>query len=206
MKRGILFLLWVFILLFSIATFYVSYSAYLQEREKRIAENLSTFLLSYPNKELVPLPYPELMVIKVKEDGKIFASANFASPIDYGTFLASLKRSDKKNVEVYIKKPSFDGFTFFLFENPIFLAMNLFLFILYLAFYYLLVKELEKPIPVEIKEEKPKTESEALFRLELVKRLKALKVLLHTEKILGKEATEKARNLVDEMLEKLENK
>ncbi len=206
MKRGILFLLWVFILLFSVATFYVSYNAYLQEREKRLMENLSTFLLFYPKKELVPLPYPELTVIKIKEDGKIFASANFASPIDYENFLASVKKSDTKSVEVYVKKPSFDGFTFFLFENPIFLAMNLFLFVLYLAFYYLIVKELETPVPVEVKEESPEKESDTLFRLELEKRLKALKVLLHTEKILGKEAVEKARNLVDEMLKKLENK
>ncbi len=204
MKRGILFLLWVFILLFSVATFYVSYSAYIHEKEKHIAENISTFLFNYPEKNLVPLPYPEIMVLKIKDHGKIFASANFAAPIPLENFLFSAKGKDKKSVEVYVRKASFDDFIFFLFANPIFLAMNLFLFVIYLAFFYLMVRELEKPVTAKVKDKKEKEKH--FIHTELIKRLKALKVLLHTEKILGKEATEKARNLVDEMLKKLENK
>ena len=204
MKRGILFLLWVFILLFSVATFYVSYSAYIHEKEKHIAENISTFLLNYPEKNLVPLPYPEIMVLKIKEDGKIFASANFASPISLENFVRSVKGRDTRSVEVYVRKSSFDDFTFFLFANPIFLAMNLFLFVIYIAFFYLMVKELEKPVPVKVQEKKE--EEKPSIHPELIKHLKALKVLLHTEKLLGEEASEKAKNLVDEMLKKLENK
>ncbi len=205
MRRGILFLLWIFILLFSVATFYVSYSAYIHEKERYIAENVSTFLISYPEKNIVALPYPELMIIKVKDEGRIYASANFASPVDLENFVNSAKKEEEKSVEVYLRRSSFDDFTFFLFANPIFLAMNLFLFVIYIAFYYLMVKELEKPAMGKARKTQWK-EDEILIYLELTKHLKALKVLLHTEKLLGKEALEKAKNLVDEMLKKLENR
>ena len=163
--------------------------------------------MNYPNKAIVPLPYPELTIIKIKEDGKIYASANFAAPMDYKNFIKLIKRGNTKTVEIYIRKPSFDDFTFFLFANPIFIAMNLFLFIIYLAFYYLMIKELEKPIPVKIERESYQEQEEVfLLKQELIKRLKALKILIHTERVLGKEAIEKAKNLIDEMLKKLENR
>lgn len=205
MKRGILFLLWIFILLFSVATFYVSYSAYVEEREKYITENFAAFIASYPERELIPLPYPELSVIKVKKGSKIYASANFANPIDLNNYVSSVKYAAQKVGEVYTLKPSFDGFILFLFANPIFLAMNIFLFIIYLSFYFFMVKELEKPIERVIVQEKKEVGLEQV-KFELIKYLKALKLLLHTEKVLGKDAIEKAKNLIDEMYKKIENK
>lgn len=203
MKRGVLFLLWVFILLFSLATFYVSYTAYIHQKERQVVENISTFLHDYLEKGIVSLPYPEVMVLKVKKEGRIFATANFNNPISTENFLYSVKGKDDKSVEVYLRKSSLEEFMLFLFASPVLLAANLLLFVIYLSFFYFMVKELEVKVPEKVKEV---LEEKPTLSAELINQVKALRVLLHTEKILGKEASEKAKNLVDEILRKLENK
>jgi len=203
MKRGVLFLLWVFILLFSLATFYVSYTAYIHQKERQVVENVSTFLHDYVEKGIVSLPYPEVMVLKVKKEGRIFATSNFNNPISTENFVYSVKGKDDKSVEVYLRKSSLDEFVLFLFANPVLLAANLFLFVIYLSFFYFMVKELEAKVPEKVEQE---LGEKPTLSTELINQVKALKVLLHTERILGKEASEKAKKLVDEILRKLENK
>ena len=197
MKRLILLGIWLLLVFFTIASFYVSYSAFITERDRKIAENITTILMALPEKKAILLPHSELMVFKVIKGKEMYMSANTIKPIDYSKFEATVKRIGDLSVEVYVKKASIGDFLVFLTANPIFGAMLSFMFIIYISFFYFTINEFREV----------KVIKQARFNKEdILKTLKAIKVLLHTEKILKEESINKAKTLLDETIEKLENK
>ncbi|NPB08064.1 MAG: hypothetical protein GXN96_03950 [Aquificae bacterium] len=199
MKKLFLLVMWILLLVFSLASFYISYSSFITEREKKISENLVAFLSSFPERKIVPIPYPELTVLKVKKGYEFFATANAVNPIDLSQYEVVVRKVGQTVVELYTKRPTFDDFLIFLLGNPVFLSLLAFIFVIYLSFYYFTLKELEKPGTYgKKKEEFPQKE-------ELIGTLKALKILLHTERILKEESRQKAKVLLDELIKKLEN-
>lgn len=201
MKRLILLFLWIFLLIFSLSSFYISYSAFNEERTQKITNNFGTFLLAIPENKVVILPNPEFTIIKVRKSGQIFMSANAVKPFDPKLYSGFKRSFDGTLVEVYIKNATLDDFIMFLVANPVFGGLLAFVMLLYVAFFYFTVNELK-----EVKVIK-KAEKELPFDpKEVVNSLKALKVLLHTEKILKEESVEKAKTILDETIKKLENK
>jgi len=199
MKKLILFLLWTFLFLFPLVALYVSYNAFITEREGKVADNVVTFLTFFPERRVIPVPYPELTVIKVKKGYQLYATANAVNPIDLTKFEVRVKRAGDNASELYLKKPTPEDFLLFLMANPLFGAMLGFSFLLYAVFFYFTARELEG-------EALKKLELFEAKKVELVKRLKALKVLLATENILKGESRQKAKALLDELSKKLENK
>jgi len=201
MKRLILLFLWIFLLIFSLSSFYISYSAFNEERTQKITNNFGTFFLAIPENKVVILPNPEFTIIKVRKSGQIFMSANAVKPFDPKLYSGFKRSFDGTLVEVYIKNATLDDFIMFLVANPVFGGLLAFVMLLYVAFFYFTVNELK-----EVKVIK-KAEKELPFDpKEVVNSLKALKVLLHTEKILKEESVEKAKTILDETIKKLENK
>jgi len=76
-----------------------------------------------------------------------------------------------------------------------------FIFVIYISFFYLTINEFK-----EVRVIKRASEVARFNKDEILKPLKAIKVLLHTEKILKEESINKAKTLLDETIEKLENK
>ncbi|HID66223.1 MAG TPA: hypothetical protein EYP32_05220 [Aquificaceae bacterium] len=201
MKRLIFLSIWMFLVFFTIASFYVSYSAFITERDRKMAENIATILIALPEKKVILLPHSEVMVFKVIKEKEMYMSANAIKPIDYSKFEATVKKIGDLSVEVYVKRTSVDDFLIFLASNPIFGGMLSFIFVIYISFFYLTINEFK-----EVRVIKRASEVARFNKDEILKPLKAIKVLLHTEKILKEESINKAKTLLDETIEKLENK
>jgi len=201
MKKLIFLLLWIFLLIFSLSSFYVSYSAFNEERTQKIAINLGAFLLAIPENKIVILPHPELTIIKVQKNGQIFMSANAVKPFDPKLYSGFKRNFDGTKVEVYVKKATLDDFFMFLATNPVFGGLLAFVFVIYISFFYFTVNELREVKVIKKAEKEP-----SFDKKEVLNSLKALKVLLHTEKILKEESVEKAKSILDETIKKLENK
>ncbi|WP_164930780.1 hypothetical protein [Aquifex aeolicus] len=201
MKKLILLLLWIFLLTFSLSSFYISYSAFNEERTQKIAGNLGAFLLAIPENKVVILPNPELTIIKVQKNGQIFMTANAVKPFDPKLYSGFKKSFNGTLVEVYVKNATLDDFFMFLVSNPTFGGLLAFVFILYISFFYFTVNELR-----EVKVIRKAEKEHSFDAKEVINSLKALKVLLHTEKILKEESVEKAKSILDETIKKLENK
>ncbi len=204
MKKLAFFLIWIILLVFSLSSFFISYSLYIQDREEKISKNIVSFLALFPEKKVIPLPYPELTLIKIKKESEVYLSSNLLKPVDYAKYFQKSLKLGNKTIEIYIKKQSLDDFILFLFGKPILLALNLFIFVVYISFYYFTLNEFKES--VEIKPEVEEPEKEKINTEELINYLKGLKVLLHTEKILKEDALNKAKNMVDDLIKKLQNK
>ncbi|RUM28556.1 MAG: hypothetical protein DSY42_08155 [Aquifex sp.] len=202
MKRLIFLGIWLFLVFFTIASFYVSYSAFITERDRKIAENMATIFMALPEKKVVLLPHSELMVFKVIKGKEMYMSANAIKPIDFSKFEVTVKKIGDLSVEVYVKRASVDDFLIFLAANPIFGGMLSFIFIIYISFFYLTISEFREVRVIK----QARQFSDRFSKEEILKSLKAIKVLLHTEKILKEESINKARTLLDETIERLENK
>jgi len=200
MKKLFLLLVWVLLLIFSLASFYISYSSFITERERKVGENIVAFISSFPERKIIPIPYPELNVIKVRKGYELYATANAVKPVDLSKYNLVVRKMGESIVEFYIKRPSFDEFLFFLIGNPVFLSLLSFLFVIYVSFYYLTLKEFERESP---RREKTYASYE---KEEILNTLKAIKMILHTQKILKEESTQRAKSLLDELIKKLENK
>ncbi|GAB6065576.1 hypothetical protein JCM9492_06680 [Aquifex pyrophilus] len=202
MKKIILLLIWLLLVFFTMASFYVSYSAFVTERNKKIGEDIAALLISIPQQNIVYLPYPELLAVKINKEGKIIRTANTLKPLDLAKYDISVRRVEGDSVEVYVRKPSLDEFIIFLVSKPVFGGLLAFIFVIYVSFFYLTVSELrEVKIIKKVEERKDK-----LNREEILKKLKAVKLLFHTEKILKEESVEKAKKIVDELINEIENK
>ena len=202
MKRIILLLVWILLVLFTMASFYISYSAFVDERNKKISEDISALLIAIPQQSIVYLPYPELLAVKINKDGKIMRTANTLKPVDLSKYDVAVRRIENNSVEVYVKKTSLDGFMIFLVSKPVFGGLLAFIFIIYVSFFYLTVSELRE-VRIIKKVEKRGID---FNKDEILKRLKAIKLLFHTEKILKGESVEKAKKIVDELIDEIENK
>ncbi|NPB06803.1 MAG: hypothetical protein GXO03_04270 [Aquificae bacterium] len=199
MRRLILFLLWIFIFLIPLGSFYVAYTAFVEEREGKVAENVVTFLTFFPERSVVPLPYPELTVIKVYKGAVTYMSANAVNPIDASKYEVRAKRVGASGAEVYLKRPTPEDFMLFLVANPVYGGALLFSFVLYAVFFFFAAREFELKASERLREfERVKTE--------LLNRAKAARLVLATEKLLKDEARSKLKTLLDELTRRLENK
>ncbi|NPA32889.1 MAG: hypothetical protein GXO04_04610 [Aquificae bacterium] len=201
MKKIVFLALWLFLLAFSMTSFYVAYSAFTTDRDKKIAQNLATILMAIPERKVVILPYPELMLFKVRKGGEFYMSANAIKPVDLSRYEGVVKKVGALEVEVYIKRATLDDFLIFLVSNPVFGALLAFTFVIYISFFYLTVNEFR-----EVRVLKPSAPKRELNKEEILKPLKALRLLLKTQRILKEESISKANELLDDVLRKLENK
>ncbi len=196
MRKGIVFALWIFLLLFVTAAFFISFSSYVSDREKKIMTNVNVFLINM-NKGLekidIPFPTYTIVVYTEKPTGRKIISSNFSSFLkteDYTRINTLLKEG---NLDVYIKKLSLTDYFIFVSEQPFYTGLLVASLLLYLSIVYFTVKEFE-------------TMQEGKLTEDLVNRLKALRLTLATVKILPDESLKEMRKVVDSILNKLSKK
>lgn len=189
MKKGLVFSLWLFLIMFIIASLYISFSAYLHERDRKTMTNVSVFIMgvSRGQKE-VKLPYPEqtIFVYTKRPTGK-FVSANAVSGRDREEFDLFSLTVGKDTVYVYVKKVSLSGFFAYVSRSPLHIGLLVASFLLYVSMFYFTVKEFE------ITREEGITE-------DLMNRLKALRLTLATFKVIPEESVEEMKRVVDGIL------
>jgi len=189
MKRGlgiVLCLLGVLILLLGSLT---SFELYAKNRQEKISANVMQFILdAQKGLTSVKLPYPEYsMIILKKSDGKIISTSNITSVFDE-RFYVSYTQKDREGNEVYlyVKKSNLGEYLYFFLENPLsfgILLSGLFLVLLGIFLVYT-------------------QNSFSGVSMELVKELKALRLLLATSKVIPEESIEKAKAIIDNILKK----
>jgi len=189
MKKGLVFSLWLFLIMFIIASLYISFSAYLHERDRKTMTNVSVFIMgvSRGQKE-VKLPYPEqtIFVYTKRPIGK-FVSTNAVSGIDREEFDLFSLTVGKDTVHVYVKKVSLSGFLAYVSRSPLHIGLLVASFLLYVSMFYFTVKEFEI------------TRGEGITE-DLMNRLKALRLTLATFKVIPEESVEEMKRVVDGIL------
>ncbi len=195
MRKSFVFFLWIFLLLFVVASLYISFTAYIKDRDRKVFSNVSTFFLRMSQgEEKIELPYPEYTVIvhMRKPEGK-FLSANAVSSVDREAYeLINLGRG-RDVTYIYVKKIDPVDYLMFVSQNLLFMGLLVANILLYLSIFYFTVKELELAqgggVPAE-----------------LMNRLKALRLSLATFKVIPEESVKEMRKVVDDILKNRSSK
>jgi len=189
MKRSlgiVLCLLGVLILLFGSLT---SFEFYAKNRQEKINANVMQFILdTQKGLPSVKLPYPEYsMIILKRSDGKIISTSNIISVFDERLYVSHTQKDREGNeVYLYVKNSNLGEYLYFFLENP--LSFGLLLSGLFLVLLGIFLVYTQK--------------SFSGVSMELVKELKALRLLLATSKVIPEESIEKAKAIIDNILKK----
>ncbi|WP_029551555.1 hypothetical protein [Thermocrinis jamiesonii] len=178
---------------------YTSFEIYATKKQEKISTNFASFVLSvFKGEELKRLDYPEqgFFILKPSE-GKVFTVGGvLQKPIDPNAYLSYSKKDLYNNeVFVYIKKYNLGEFVEELIRNPISLGISLSGIILFLTgVLYMLI---QKPVYVAKQGRKEHQSS-------LENKLKALRLVLATHKIIPQESSEEAKKILDDILKEME--
>lgn len=189
MRRGFVFFLWLFLLVFVIASFYISFTAYLKDRDRKILTNIGEFLIkANQGKSNIALPYPDqtVLVYLRKPEGK-FMSANALSNIDRSKFELVSVIAEGNTVYVYVKKVDPVEYLLFVGQNRFYTGLLVASFLLYISIFYFTLREFELNRGGELTEE-------------LINKLKALRLTLATLKVIPEESVEEMKKVVDGIL------
>ncbi len=189
MRRTFVFFLWLFLLLFVIASLYISFTAYLKDRDRKILTNLSTFFLqAREGKSKVSLPFPDTTIlVYAKRTGEKFVSSNALSSIDRAKYDLVQINLGKDKVYAYVKKIDPLDYLNFVGQNHLYTGLIVASVLLYLSIFYFTVKEFELAQSGGITEE-------------LMNRLKALRLTLATFKVIPEESVDEMKRVVDSIL------
>ena len=189
MRRTFVFFLWLFLLLFVVASLYITFTAYLKERDRRIVTNISTFfVMAKEGKEKVKLPFPEdTILVYVKRAGEKLLSANAVSGVDRDKYDLVPVRIGNDKVYAYVKKVDVMDYLNFVGQNQLYTGLIVASVLLYLSIFYFTVKEFELAQGGGITEE-------------LINKLKALRLTLATFKVIPEESVDEMKKVVDSIL------
>jgi len=191
MRRTFVFFLWLFLLIFVLASLYVSFTAYLVERDKKILANISTFFLEVERgKEKIQLPHPEYSVIVyMKKPDKKFMSANVLSSIDRSKYLSLTVPRGRDVAYLYVRKIDLIDYLSFVGRVPLYTGLLVASLLLYLSIFYFTVREFELTQRGGVTEE-------------LMNRLKAFRLTLATFRVIPEESIDEMKKIVDSILKK----
>jgi len=189
MRKPFIFLLWLFLLLFAVASVYISFSSYIYDREAKILANVSAFFVAVrEGVERISVPYPKYTVLLYRKEpqGK-FVSSNTLSPEEKSNYIQMEIPVSNGVLYMYVRKVELRDFLSFVSGNTFYTGLLLVSFLLYLTIFYFTLKEFE------IGQRGALTE-------ELTNRLKALRLTLATLKVIPEESVEEMKKLVDSIL------
>ncbi len=195
MKKGFLFGLWLFLLLFNLAAVYISFTAYVYERERKILRNIGEFIQGLASKrETINISYPELTYILYthRRTGERFVTSNVDAGIVRDMYIYTVIDLRDAVIYVYTKKISFKEYLIFVSSQPLYIGLLVAGLLLYITIFYYTVKELEVKEPV--------------ISEEVINKLKAIRLTLATFKIIPEESVEEMKKLVDSILKHTLNK
>ena len=189
MRRAFMFFLWLFLLVFVVASLYITFTAYLKERDKRIVNNLSTFFASVKEgREKIGLPFPEeTVLVYTKRTGEKHLSSNAVSGVDRGEYDLVFIPIGNDKVYVYLRKIDLLDYLNFVAQNQLYTGLIVASILLYLSIFYFTVKEFELAQSGSITEE-------------LMNKLKALRLTLATFKVIPEESVDEMKRVVDSIL------
>jgi hypothetical protein len=189
MRNVFIFFLWVFLLIFVVASLYISFTDYLYTRDMKILSNVTAFLtgIGEENKK-VHIPYPEETVIMLsRKPAGMFVSANVGSPIDREKYTQMTLRVKEGVIYMYVRKVDIIGYLLFISDKPLYIGLLTASFLLYLSIFYFTLKEFQL------------TKKETLTE-ELLARIKALRLTLATLKLIPEESVDEMKRIVDAIL------
>jgi hypothetical protein len=189
MRKTFIFFLWLFLLIFVLSSIYISFTAYLYERDTKMLSNISSFFFGVrEGRTKVDIPYPEYTIIMYakRQTGK-FVSSNVASPMDRDKYVQITMPVGDGTLYLYVRKVDLVEYLSFVGSNNLYTGLLVASVLLYFSIFYFTLKEFE------LAERGGLTE-------ELVNRLKALRLTMATFKIIPEESIEEMKKLVDSIL------
>jgi len=190
MKKLLIFSLWLFLLLFVVASFYISFTSYLAKRDAMILSNVSTFLLKVKKGEkVVKLPYPDytVMVYTEKPSGEKYVSANVTAPMDRDRYIHIARTLEGGTLYMYVRRIDPADYILFVSAEPLYIGLLVASFLLYVSIFYFTIREFELA-------------HEGSLTEDLMKRVKALRLTLATMKVLPEESVNEMKKVVDSIL------
>ncbi len=196
MRKPFIFFLWLFLLVFVIASLYISFTAYLYERDAKLLANVSAFFVGVnKGKEKIDIPYPEYGHIIYRVSPKMTFKSSNPLPTDYMSKFTTFQFSfNGSKVYVFAKKVNLRDYLDFVSQNVFYLGLLIMSLALYPLVFYFTLKEFEPKEQVAGKEpgEIPQ---------DLINRLKAIRLSIATNKIIPEESAQEIKQLLDEILE-----
>ena len=189
MRNLFIFILWIFLLGFVIASLYISFTDYLYTRDSKVLTNtLAFFMKMREGQQRIEIPYPEETVIMLQQRpaGK-FLSTNVGEPIDRSKYTQITLRVENSVAYMYIRKIDLIGYFLFISNRPLYIGLLTASILLYLSIFYFTIKEFQL------------TQRETLTE-ELLSRIKALRLTLATLKLIPEESAEEMKRIVDAIL------
>ncbi len=181
---------------------YTSFEMYATKKQEKIYANFAGFILSVSeNKELKNIEYPDqgFFIFKTAE-GRVFTYGQvFQNPTDINMYSSYHKVSPTKaEVYIYTRKYNFGEYIEGLLRNPTSFGIALAGLILSaIGIVYMLIPQAQqKSTEVKVVE---KTYPQGLER-----KLKALRLVIATHRILPKESIEEAKRILDNILKEME--
>ena len=189
MRKPFIFFLWLFLLVFVLSSIYISFTAYLYDRDAKILANVSSFFLGVKGGvDRVSIPYPQYTVIMyAKEPSGKFVSSNVGSPIDRDKYVHVVMPVKDGTVYMYVRKVQLLEYLTFVGQHNLYTGLLVASVLLYFSIFYFTLKEFE------LAERGGLTE-------ELLNRLKALRLTMATLKIIPEESIDEMKKLVDNIL------
>ena len=191
MRIVFVFFLWLFLLVFVVASLYISFTDYLYERDKKIMSNIASFMMQvHSGEKRVSIPYPEETVIMfARKPAGSFVSTNVGSPIERNLYTQTTLRVEEGVLYMYVRKIDLQGYFRFVMNRPLYIGLITASLLLYVSIFFFTVREFQ------ITHREPLTE-------ELLSRIKALRLTLATLKLIPEESAEEMKRIVDSILAK----
>ncbi len=189
MRKPLIVFLWLFLLMFVVASVYMSFSSYVYDRETKILANVSTFFVGVKEGvEKINIPYPKYTVLLYRKDphGK-FVSSNTLSPEEKSSYIQMEIPISEGILFMYVRKVEIGEYLSFVSGNAFYTGLLIVSILLYITIFYFTLKEFE-------------VGQRGILTEELVNRLKALRLTIATLKVIPEESIEEMKRLVDTML------
>lgn len=181
---------------------YTSFEIYAIKKQEKINANFASFMLSvYEGKELKKMDYPDqgFFIFKPAE-GKIYTYGQvFQNPTDINMYSSYHKiSSSKSEVYIYTRKYNFGEYIEEMLKNPTSLGIALAGLILSaIGIVYMLIPQAQqKNTEVKIVEK--------TYPQGLEEKLKALRLVIATHRIIPKESIEEAKRILDNIFKEME--
>lgn len=189
MRKPFVFFLWLFLLVFVLSSIYISFTAYLYDRDTKILANVSSFFIGVREGiEKVDIPYPKHTIIMyAKEPSGKFVSSNVASPIERKMYVHISMPLQEGTLYMYVRKVDLLEYLAFVGQNNLYTGLLVASVLLYFSIFYFTLREFELAEKGGITEE-------------LLNRLKALRLTMATLKVIPEESVDEMKKLVDNIL------
>ena len=188
MRKFGVFLLWIFLLLFVLASVYISFTSYLYDRDSKMLANVSSFFLQMQEKKNpIELPYPEYTILMYADKSGKFVSSNVGSPVDRDKYVHVSMPVGDHILYMYIREVDIGDYLRYVSNFPLYIGLLVTSLLLYMSIFYFTIREFEF------------AQSDSLTE-ELINRIKALRLTLATFKVAPEESIEEMKKVVDSII------